>query len=231
MVTVSAVVIVAVSYIHAFAGTPALLAQNSPSEWIVGALATACWTLYVYFSAANRDRHIKFADMLFGRLDEIPKTVVAYVQASNRADTREKLLEELRIIIAKESNEDAKKCLRQQEQNYMVDFYDALSECNNAASRIKLLIAMCPYPDKLNKDLADSVINSMNGDKRNPGAATECAAEFVKAEAKSIRSEALDNSVSQTLFAAVRSIFKPPAVSDEVSGKAAGQADRPDGAR
>jgi hypothetical protein len=184
--------------------------------------------LLPYISAVKHDRRMKFAQMLLERLHEIPKAVAAYIQASNRADTRETLLRELRSRIAKESNENAKKFWCEQEQKYLVDLYDAQSECKNTASRTVLLIAMCPYADKFNKDLADSLIKSMHEDKPNLSATMECAAKYIQAEAQSILRNL--NGFVARFCARVQSILKPPAVSGEVSGKAAGQAGRPESA-
>ena len=71
---------------------------SNPSSVGIGTVLLAIGgiaALLTFLFAVRRDRQMKFAQMLFARLDEIQKSVATSIAANERAHAREGLIKEL----------------------------------------------------------------------------------------------------------------------------------------
>lgn len=160
--------------------------------------------ILTFIFAVNRDRQIKYAQMLFARLDEIQKAVASFIRANEQAHSRETLIGGLPERLRGQTGEDVDKFFREKSEKYLEDLKDAYAEGSSAAARIAMLLATSTSDARLNRDLSEKLLKALYEETPSSGTISAYAAGYVRAEADSILSELPSNRILRELARRLR---------------------------
>lgn len=138
--------------------------------------------LLTFFFAIRRDRQMKFAQTLFVRLDEIQKSVSAFIAANEGAHTREVLIKGLAEHIP--DSDEGKTFVWKQREAYLEQLQDANAVCASEAARIGMLIATSTSKAQLNHELSDKLLKAVYEEVPDSGTISAYGAEYVRQETK-----------------------------------------------